>query len=248
METSLPLLSVVVPVFCEEDGLAEFYARTTTVLEAIEPGVDHELVFVDDGSTDGSLGVLHELAADGPRVRVVELSRNFGHQAAITSGIDHARGDAVVVIDADLQDPPEVIAHMVGRWREGYRVVYGVRRARAGETRRKRFTAAAYYRLLRHLSDTPIPDCGDFRLLDRRVVEALSGLRGESRYLRGLVSWVGFSQCGIDYDRDERCAGYTKFTTARMPHLAVDGIPSFSAKPLRMSIQLGLLATRAAWP
>ena len=253
METSLPLLSVVVPVFCEEEGLAEFYARTTTVIEAIEPGVDHELVFVDDGSTDGSLGVLHELAENDSRVRVVELSRNFGHQAAITSGIDHARGDAVVVIDADLQDPPEVIADMVGRWREGYRVVYGVRRARAGETRRKRFTAAAYYRLLRHLSDTPIPvDCGDFRLLDRRVVEALSGLREESRYLRGLVSWVGFSQCGIDYDRDERCAGYTKFTTARMLRLAVDGITSFSAKPLRMSIQLGLLTTLcslalAAW-
>ena len=249
----MELLSVVVPVFCEEGGLAEFYDRTTAALEAIAPRVDHEVVFVDDGSTDGSLKIMRDLALHDDRVRVVELSRNFGHQAAITSGIDHARGDAVVMIDADLQDPPEVIADMVSRWRDGYRVVYGVRRARAGETRFKRFTAAGYYRLLRRLSDTPIPvDSGDFRLLDRRVVEALSGLREESRYLRGLVSWVGFSQCGVEYDRDIRCAGDSKYTTARMLRLAVDGITSFSARPLRLSIQIGVLTTTcslamAAW-
>jgi len=248
-----PLVSAVAPVFNEEDGIREFYQRTTKALVAIEPPVDHELIFVDDGSQDGSVELLRELCLEDERVRLVGLSRNFGHQVAITSGIDHAAGDAVVVIDADLQDPPEVIAAMVERWREGFKVVYGVRTRRAGEGAVKRTTAKAFYRLLDRLSDTPLPvDAGDFRLMDRRVVDALGQIREENRYIRGLVSWVGFSQCAVEYERDARHAGASKFTFRRMARFAVDGIASFSEKPLRLSTQLGLVTTvltllLAAW-
>jgi polyisoprenyl-phosphate glycosyltransferase len=236
------LVSVVAPVYNEVDGVAEFYDRATKAMEAIEPAVRHELVFVNDGSSDGSLDILRKLAATDRRVRVVDLSRNFGHQIAITSGIDHARGDAVVVIDADLQDPPEVIAEMVARWREGGKVVYGVRTQRAGENRFKLWTAKWFYRLLNRLSDTPLPvDSGDFRLMDRQVVDALCELREENRYIRGMVTWVGFNQSAVEYARDPRYAGETKYTFRKMVRFAVDGITSFSEKPLRVSIQLGIV-------
>lgn len=242
MTAALPLISVVAPVFNEEDGVVEFYDRTTKAMEAISPPVRHELVFVNDGSTDGTLDILRKLAASDRRARVIDLSRNFGHQLAITSGIDNARGDAVVVIDADLQDPPEVIADMVQKWRDGFKVVYGVRTQRAGENRFKLWTAKVFYRLLNRLSDTPLPvDSGDFRLLDRQVVDALCQFREENRYIRGMVSWIGFSQTAVEYARDPRYAGETKYTFRKMVKFAADGITSFSEKPLRVSIQVGLV-------
>jgi dolichol-phosphate mannosyltransferase len=242
MSMDLPLVSVVAPVFNEEDGIAEFYDRTTRAMEAIIPRVRHELVFVNDGSSDASLDILRKIAATDRRARIIDLSRNFGHQLAITSGIDNASGDAVVVIDADLQDPPEVIAEMVQKWRDGFKVVYGVRTQRAGENRFKLWTAKVFYRTLNRLSDTPLPvDSGDFRLMDRQVVDALCQLREENRYIRGMVSWVGFAQTAVEYARDPRYAGETKYTLRKMVKFAADGITSFSEKPLRVSIQVGLM-------
>jgi dolichol-phosphate mannosyltransferase len=241
-----PLVSVVCPVHNEEAGLKEFYDRTTRAMEAIEPPVEHEVIFVNDGSTDESLALMRKLCEDDRRARVIDLSRNFGHQLAITSGMDHARGDAVVVIDSDLQDPPEVIAEMVERWRDGYKVVYGVRSRREGESGLKLLTAKLFYRLLRRISDTELPvDSGDFRLLDRAVIEVLKGIREENRYIRGLVAWAGFSQTGVEYRRDQRYAGESKFTLAKMARFAVDAITSFSERPLRFATQLGLLITVA---
>lgn len=246
-----PLVSLVVPVYCEQRIIGEFYDRAKRAMESLRAeagaaggGVRHEIVFVNDGSTDGTLPELLALAARDPAVRVVDLSRNFGHQIAITAGIDHAGGDAVVVLDGDLQDPPEVIVDMVRRWREGYHVVYGVRRARRGETAFKRLAAGTFYRLLSRLSDLSIPlDSGDFRLMDRAVVDVLKELREESRYIRGLVSWVGFRQCPLYYDRDPRFAGEPKYSLRRLVGLALDGISSFSDKPLRLATHLGMLVT-----
>jgi len=239
-----PVVSVVCPVHCEEAGLREFYERATAAMESIEPPVEHELIFVNDGSTDDSLSIMRKLCDEDSRTKVIDLSRNFGHQLAITSGMDHARGDAVVVIDSDLQDPPEVIAKMVDKWRDGFKVVYGVRSSREGETGLKLLTAKVFYRLLRRLSDTQLPvDSGDFRLLDRQVVEVLKEIREENRYVRGLVAWAGFSQTGVEYKRDPRYAGESKFTLSRMARFAADAITSFSEKPLRLATQLGLLIT-----
>jgi dolichol-phosphate mannosyltransferase len=235
---------VVSPVFCEEGTIGEFYTRTKRALEALPPGCRHEIVFVDDGSTDGSPAALLQLSQQDPAVRVVSLSRNFGHQAALTAGLDHAAGDVVITLDADLQDPPEVIPEMVRLWQQGWRVVYGVRRTRKGEGAFKRLTARVFYRLLSGLSDVRIPlDSGDFRLMDRAVVDALAELREESRYLRGMVSWVGFRQCPLEYDRDPRYTGETKFSLRRMLRFAIDGISSFSDKPLRVAGQFGMLVT-----
>ena len=238
------LISLVVPVYCEQRIIGEFYDRAKRALGALGPDCRHEVVFVNDGSTDGTLPALLAVAARDPAVRVVDLSRNFGHQLAITAGIDHASGDAVIVLDGDLQDPPEVIPDMVGLWREGYHVVYGVRRARRGESAFYRLTAGAFYRLLSRLSDLPIPlDSGDFRLMDRAVVDVLKELREESRYIRGLVSWVGFRQCPLPYDRDPRFAGETKYGLRRLVRLGLDGISSFSDKPLRVATHLGMAVT-----
>jgi dolichol-phosphate mannosyltransferase len=242
-----PLVSIVAPVYCEEQVLGEFYGRCKQALQALGGAIRHEVIFVNDGSTDGSLAVLLDIARRDPAVRVIELSRNFGHQVAITAGIDHAAGDAVIVLDADLQDPPEVIGEMVGLWREGNQVVYGVRRARRGESAFKRLTAGAFYRILARLSDVRVPlDSGDFRLMDRAVIDVLKELREESRYIRGLVSWVGFRQCPLPYDRDPRFAGKTKFGLSRMFIFAFDGISSFSDKPLRIASHLGMLVTVGA--
>jgi dolichol-phosphate mannosyltransferase len=238
------LVSMVAPVFCEEQVLPEFHRRAKAALAALGTDVEHELVLVNDGSTDGTGDLLDRLAVDDPNVRVVHLSRNFGHQAALTAGLDHARGDAVILIDADLQDPPELAAEMVRRWREGCKVVYAVRRRRHGETAFKRMTAGLYYGLLSRLSDVRIPpNSGDFRLLDRAVVEAVTSLREEGRYLRGLTSWVGFKQCPVEYERDARYAGVTKYPLARMLRLGFDGISSFSDRPLRFSSHVGMLVT-----
>lgn len=248
MAAGFELISVVCPVFNEEAGITEFYDRTTAAMQAIEPDINYELVFVNDGSSDNSPLILDKLAKDDERVTVIHFSRNFGHQIAITAGIDHARGDAVVIIDADLQDPPEVIGQMIEKWRGGFEVVYGQRTERPGESRFKLATARVFYRFINALSDVDLPlDAGDFRLLDRKVVEALKSIREENRYMRGLVSWVGFKQCALPYSRDERFAGETHYPFRKMLHFATDGITSFSEKPLKIATSAGLLITLAAF-
>lgn len=238
------ILSVVVPVYFEEAVIEAFYARTCEALAPLQPEFELELVFVNDGSTDRSLEILLALRERDPRVKVLHFSRNFGHQIAVTAGLDHAAGDVVVVIDADLQDPPEVILQMLDKWREGCKVVYGVRAERRGESLFKRATAKLFYRLLGKLSDVRIPlDAGDFRLLDRVVVEGLRRMPEESRYLRGMVSWLGYRQCGIPYVRDPRYAGETKYTLTKMLRFAFNGITSFSEKPLVLAGWMGVFAT-----
>jgi polyisoprenyl-phosphate glycosyltransferase len=242
-----PLLSVVTPVYNEEEVLAEFYSRTKAVLQKLADECDHEIIFVNDGSMDRSLEILRGLADADPNVAVISFSRNFGHQSAITAGLDHASGDAVVIIDADLQDPPEVIAEMVAKWREGYKMVYGVRSHRSGEGRFKLWTAKVFYRVLRRLSDTQLPlDAGDFRLIDRQAVDIVKTMRERTRYMRGLLCWIGFSQCGVSYRRDPRFAGKTKYRLGAMLRFAMDGITNFSEKPLYAAGYFGLLVTLLA--
>ncbi len=241
------LLSVVVPVFNEQQVLREFYERAVGTLGTI-PSLDFELIFVDDGSSDGSFAVLQEMSDRDGRVRVIKFSRNFGHQIAITAGIDHARGDAVVVMDADLQDPPEVVREMVERWRQGYDVVYAERIEREGESRMKLWTAAAFYRLLSRLVSIRIPvDVGDFRLLSRRATNELRHLREKDRFVRGLVSWIGFKQTGVQYQRAKRLAGETKYPFRKMFKFALDGITSFSTVPLKLATWLGYAASLFAF-
>jgi polyisoprenyl-phosphate glycosyltransferase len=238
------LLSVVVPVFSEERALEEFCRRLKAVLVSLEGIAEHEIIFVNDGSTDRSLDMLLTFQRQDRRIRLVDLSRNFGHQIAITAGIEHSRGDAVIIMDCDLQDPPETVPELVKKWNEGYNVVYGVRNARRGEGFFKRFTAHAYYRLLNRLSDVDIPlDAGDFRLMDRTTVEALKSMKEKNRYIRGMVSWIGFRQCSITYDRGSRHSGNTKFPLKMMMKLAFDGITSFSEAPLNMASYLGIVVT-----
>ena len=237
-------ISLVVPVYCEEDVLPEFYARTFRVLTALSPSYDYELVFINDGSTDHSAEILSSLAQKNDRVKVIHLSRNFGHQKAITAGLDHASGEIAVIMDADLQDPPEVIPEMLKKWTEGFKVVYGVRRQRRGESLFKRLTATAFYRLLNSVSELKFAnDSGDFRLLDRAVIDSFKQIREDNRYIRGLISWIGFSQCPITYDRDPRYAGKTKFNLRKMLRFALDGVTSFSERPLELSSRMGFLVT-----
>lgn len=234
-----PALSLVIPVYNEEPVIEELGRRLEAFL--LRVGVSWEVVFIDDGSSDGSVTLLRQLGEREPRFKLVSLSRNFGHQIAITCGLDYARGDAVVIMDADLQDPPEVVSQMLEKYREGYDVVYGVRRRRAGETWFKRVTAAGFYRLLRLLVGVSIPvDAGDFRLMSRRVVAALQALRETNRFVRGMVAWVGFSQTAVYYDRPERFAGETHYPLRKMLRFAVDGITSFSTFPLKLATWLGL--------
>jgi dolichol-phosphate mannosyltransferase len=242
------LISVIVPVFKSEEIIPETHRRLTETLASLGPGLDYEIVFVNDGSPDGLLEVLRGLAASDRHVRVISLSRNFGHQIAVTAGLDVARGDAAVIIDDDLQDPPEVIPEMVAKWREGYQVVYGVRTRRPGESAFKRWTASLYYRLMQWMCDTPLPvDAGDFRLIDRVVIDALSGMREESRYLRGMGAWVGFRQYGLPYAREPRRSGQSTYDMRRMTRLAIDGVLSFSVRPLTLMAQFGFLVTAIAF-
>ena len=235
-----PLISVVCPVFREVQTIKEFYRRVTEVLESITPNVRHELVFVNDGSDDGSGEELRAICSIDDRAKLVDLSRNFGHQLAITSGIDHATGDAVVLMDSDLQDPPEVIPEMVERWRSGYDVVYGVRSRRDGEKRLMLAASALFYRLINRLSDTNLPlDTGDFRLMDRAVADVLRSMREENRYIRGLVSWIGYSQTSVPYARDARFAGESKYGLMRRVRFGFDGLTSFSERPLRFASAVG---------
>ena len=241
-----PILSLVLPIYNEEAIIPELDRRLRAFLAGVGSEVADawEVIFVNDGSKDRSLALLKDLAAAEPRYKVLSLSRNFGHQMAITAGLDRANGDAVVVMDADLQDPPEVVGQMIARWREGFDVVFGVRSRRHGETVFKKLTASVYYRLLRAmLGGAAIPaDAGDFRLMSRTVVLTLRALREQHRFVRGLVSWVGFRQTAVPYERPARFAGETKWPLRKMLHFAVDGITSFSTVPLRMATWLGLLA------
>lgn len=233
------LVSLVVPVYNESEVIGVFYERATRALAALD-GLSYEILFIDDGSQDGSYQQLAKFAAENPCVRVLKFSRNFGHQIAISAGIDHARGECVVIIDADLQDPPEVIASMIEQWRKGFDVVYGVRSEREGESAMKLMTASAFYRLLGRLTNIQIPaNVGDFRLMSRRVVDQLKQLREKDRFVRGLVSWVGFKQTGVTYHRDPRFAGETKYPFRKMLKFAFDGITSFSTVPLKLATWTG---------
>ena len=240
------LLSVVVPCFDEEEVIGETHRRLVATLEAV-PDLDFELNYVDDGSRDATLNLLRELQRADARVRVLALSRNFGHEIAIIAGLKCAVGDAVVLIDADLQDPPEVIPEMLERWRRGADVAYGLRTERDGETRFKRWTAGVFYRLLNRLVDIPIPlDTGDFRLMDRTVVDAVLAMPERDRFVRGMVPWTGFRQEPVPYRRAARAAGETKYRLGKLLRLAVDGIVSFSLAPLRLATWLGFLASGLA--
>jgi glycosyltransferase involved in cell wall biosynthesis len=242
---SRPELSLILPVFNEEAVIPELSRRLREFVEAV--GVTWEVVFVDDGSKDRSRDLLRELCAADARFQLVSLSRNFGHQLAITAGLDYAHGSAVVVMDADLQDPPEVVHEMLERFAEGYEVVYGVRRKRHRESIFKRLTAAIFYRVLRSVLGVQVPlDAGDFRLMSRRVVLAMRALRETHRFVRGMVAWVGFRQTAVYYDREARFAGETKYPLRKMLRFAIDGITSFSVLPLRMATWLGLFAGSAA--
>ncbi|MBS1251346.1 MAG: putative glycosyltransferase [Anaerolineales bacterium] len=233
-----PMVSIVAPVYNEETILPELYRRLTAVVDGA--GESYELILVNDGSQDRSLDVMRDLRAQDPRVKVINFSRNFGHQVAITAGTDYARGDAVVIIDADLQDPPEVILDMVKRWREGYDVVYAVRAEREGETWFKEFTANVFYRLITRITNVDIPmDTGDFRLMDRRVVDTVQQMREQHRFMRGMSSWVGFRQTGVEYVRRQRYAGETKYPFRKMLKFAIDGITSFSYLPLQLATYFG---------
>ncbi len=233
-----PRYSVVAPVFNEEDGLREFYRRTRAVLDGLDGPA--ELLLIFDGSRDRSPEIGAELRAEDPRVKLIRFSRNFGHQIAISAGIDYAEGDAVIIIDADLQDPPEVIVELVAKWHEGFEVVYAQRAKREGETFFKLFTAKAFYRVIRRLASIDIPeDTGDFRLIDRKVVLAMRQLREHHRFMRGLSVWVGFRQTGIRYVRQERYAGATQYPLRKMIKFAGDAITGFSYVPLQLATTLG---------
>jgi len=235
------LLSVVVPCYNEEAVLRATHERLTSVLAGT--AMDYELIFVNDGSRDDTQLILTQLQLVDHHVRVLLLSRNFGHQIAVTAGLEEAAGDAVVIIDADLQDPPEVIPQMVALWREGNDVVYGVRIDRQGESAFKLWTAKVFYRLINRLSETKMPfDAGDFRLLDRRVVEVINSMPERARFLRGMVSWAGFRQVELPYERAARQAGESKYPLKKMVLFAMDGIISFSLVPLKVAIWTGFLA------
>ncbi len=240
----LELLSVVAPVYNEDATIEEFFSRVCSALD----GLPFELVLVNDGSTDGSPLILDRVAESDPRVRVVHLSRNFGHQTALTAGLDHATGDAVVMLDADLQDPPELIPTMLDHWRAGCDVVYAVREHREGESHFKLSTARWFYRLFDKLAQVELQhNSGDFRLLDRRALNALLAMRERNRFLRGMTVWVGYTQAAVPYHRDPRYAGETKYTLSKMLRFSLDAISSFSHRPLQLATLLGFMISTLAF-
>ena len=233
-------ISVVIPMYFEEEVAMECYNRTENVLKKLEQ-FDYEIIFVNDGSKDRTLEILEEIAKNDLKVKVISLSRNFGHQAAVTAGLKFTTGDAVVIMDADMQDPPEVIEEMVSLWEKGNDVIYAKRKTRKGETAFKLFTAKMFYKVLNGLSDVEIPkDTGDFRLADRKVIDVINLLPEHNKFLRGLFSWVGFKQTPLEYERKERFAGKTKYPLKKMLKLASDGIMGFSTKPLKLVGGLGI--------
>ncbi len=238
--------SVVVPVYNEELVVNETYRRLKNVMEST--GEPYEIIFVNDGSRDGTREIVTGLCRQDKNVKLIDLSRNFGHQLAITAGMDNASGQAVIVIDADLQDPPEVIIEMIKKWKEGYDVVYGKRIKRKGETFFKRFTAKLFYRLLKGIADVDVPqDVGDFRLIDRKVCDALKLLPERNRYVRGLISWLGFRQTGVEFVRDERFAGESKYPLKKMIKFAMDAITSFSYRPVKIATYVGTVISAASF-
>jgi polyisoprenyl-phosphate glycosyltransferase len=243
-ERELDLLSVTAPVLNEEAVLPTFYERVRAALD----GIEFELVLVDDGSTDRTREILHDLAAEDPRVKVVELSRNFGYQAAVAAGIDHCRGDAVITIDADLQDPPELIPQLIAEWRAGSEVVYGVRRERRGESRLKLATARWFSAIFRRLAELDLPaNAGDFRLLDRRAVDALRQMPERNRFMRGMTVWVGYRQSSVEYDREPRAAGGTRYRWRTLLRISLDAISSFSHTPLQIATVVGFVVSFVAF-
>lgn len=236
-----PVLTIIAPVFNECEILPELHRRVAAVMDGV--GEPWELLIIDDGSSDGSTDKIRELAAQDERVHPIIFARNFGHQIAVTAGLDYARGDAVIIIDADLQDPPEVIAELVAKWREGYEVVYAVRAEREGESWFKIFTASIFYRLIFRITDVKIPlDTGDFRLMDRKVVNVMNSMRERDRFLRGMSAWVGFRQVGVPYKRAARFAGSTKYPFRKMLKLALNAITGFSFFPLQVATYIGFIA------
>ncbi|MDQ7996461.1 MAG: glycosyltransferase family 2 protein [Luteibacter sp.] len=239
-------LAIVVPAYNEAQVIDDFHARIAAVLDGLD--ADARVIYIDDGSRDETWPLIERIAQADARVVALRLSRNFGKEAAMTAGLDAADADAVVVIDADLQDPPELIPTLIARWREGFDVVYATRGERDGETRFKKFTSAAFYRVMERVADTPLPrDTGDFRLLSRRAVEALHGLRERQRFMKGLFAWIGYRQTSVVYHRDARHAGTTKWNYWRLGNLAVEGITSFSTAPLRIATWLGVSAAGLAF-
>jgi polyisoprenyl-phosphate glycosyltransferase len=237
-----PEYSFVVPILNERETLDELFRRLRPVMDALDGTC--EVVLVDDGSTDGSYEIMRALQHRDARFKVLRLSRNFGHQLAITAGLDHARGNAVIIMDADLQDPPEVALELAKKWREGYQVVYAVRDERAGDSVAKLTTARWFYRLMGRLSEVPLPvEAGDFRLVDRRAVDAVQSMREHRRYVRGMFAWVGYDQTGVRYARAARHAGHTKYPLSKMLRFGTDGIVSFSAAPLRLALHIGFLVS-----
>lgn len=231
-------LSVVVPMYFEEEVAKECHSRLSKAIS----DYDYEILYINDGSTDDTLPILKEIASQNNRVKIVSFSRNFGHQAAVTAGVKYATGDCIVIIDADLQDPPELIPDMIKLWQQGYEVVYAKRKKRRGESFFKRITARSFYRLLSKLTDTDIPnDTGDFRLIDKKVADAFNSMGEHNRFIRGMVAWLGYKQIPIEYVRDVRYAGETKYPFKKMLKLALDGIMSFSVKPLKLVTNLGAL-------
>ena len=238
----MPTYSLVVPAYNEEGVVEELATRLGDVMDRLDG--DAEAILVDDGSRDRTFELMLEASRADPRIRAIRLSRNFGHQTALTAGVDVSTGDAVIVMDADLQDPPEVVLELAARWREGYDVVYAVRDVREGETRFKRATAAAFYRAFNRISEIKVPlDVGDFRLVDRRVLDVFARMRESNRFVRGMFSWIGLRQTGVLYRRRERFAGETKYPLRKMLRFAATGVISFSAAPLRAALNVGFLVS-----
>jgi glycosyltransferase involved in cell wall biosynthesis len=236
-----PTFTVIAPIYNELENIPELFPRVRDVMD--QTGEPWELILVDDGSTDGSTDVIRTLAESDPRVRPVIFARNFGHQVAVTAGLDFSRGDAVIIIDADLQDPPEVILDLIKKWREGYEVVYAIREEREGESWFKKTTASLFYRIILKITDVNIPlDTGDFRLMDRKVVSVMDKMREKHRFLRGMSAWVGFKQIGVPYKRHARFAGKTKYPLRKMIQLALNAVTSFSYFPLQLATYIGFIA------
>ena len=236
-------VSIVIPMYYEEEVARECYEKVSNVLKSLKDKYDYEIIFVNDGSKDKTLEILENIAKDDKKAKIISFSRNFGHQAAVTAGLKEVSGDAIVIIDADLQDPPELIPQMLELWKQGNEVIYGKRKTRKGESAFKLLTAKMFYKTLNALSDVEIPkDTGDFRLVDRKVVDVINSLPEHNKFLRGLFSWVGFKQEAYEYERQERYAGKTKYPLKKMLKLASDGIISFSTKPLKLVGALGIVS------